>query len=665
MKRTFILLPLVATAVAQSLPLIPQPKQLTMQEGAFELTEETAIRFDEKLSGEADLLAKKITELTGKETKTYGEVLRIMLHSEVYLDIDESQNLHAGGYTMTVTPRGVKITGKDPAGAYWGAQTLLQLLPAKDALKAKVPALTISDEPQYAWRGMHLDCGRHFFQLEDLKKFIDQMAFHKLNMFHWHLTEDQGWRIEIKKYPKLTEVGGYRDSTPPYGNRNSDDGKRYGGFYTQEQIKELVAYAAARHITIIPEIELPGHAAAAIAAYPQFGNTDIPNYAPKVVTRWGVHPYIFSPKEETFTFLEDVLTEVCALFPSTYIHIGGDEAPKDQWKASKFAQEVMKREGLKDEHELQSYFIRRIEKFLTSKNRSLIGWDEIQEGGLAKTATMMVWRDVNWARHALDQGNNVVMAPNAFAYLDHYQRPESEELAKGIDYECIGGFLPVEKLYQYDPAAIGRNDQERKQILGVQAQLWTEYMKDWKKVEYMAFPRMAALAEIAWLPKEKKNYADFRARLDGVMLHYDANGINHAQPFDQPKKETKDGSRIETSLEIYKDHAIEFAYDGKADTFFWAGREPKKGDHVTLTFKTALGAAAMAEVTTGGKASTNGDRLEHGELQASSDGKVWTKIADFVNGSAQGKVPAKTRALRVLVTAEQKSWLIIHEISVK
>jgi len=651
--------------MAQSLPLIPQPKNCQRMDGAFTLVAETAIRFDRQLAGESGLLAEKIERLTKKKTKLVAEELRIHLASEISLDLDASLSHKAGGYEMTVTPGRIRIVGKDATGAFAGVQTLLQLLPAEapsGAIQTDIPALKISDEPEFEWRGMHLDCGRHFFPLEDLKKFIDQMAFHKLNVFHWHLTEDQGWRLEIKKYPKLTEVGAFRESTPPYGNRNSDDNKRYGGFYTQEQVKELVAYASARHITIVPEIELPGHAAAAIAAYPQLGNTDIPNYNPRVMTRWGVHPYVFAPKEETFAFLQDVLTEVCELFPSRYIHIGGDEAPKDQWNQSKFAQEVMRREGLKDAHELQSYFIRRIEKFLASQNRSLVGWDEIQEGGLPKSATMMVWRDLNWARHALVQGNKVVMAPNAFAYFDHYQRPAGEELSKGPEYEAIGGFLPIAKLYGYDPASVARNDEERAQILGVQGQLWTEYMKDWKKVEYMAFPRMAALAEIAWLPKDMKNYEDFRQRLDGVMKFYDALGINRAVPLDPPKKETKDGSLIETSLPPYDDHAIEFAYDGRADTFFWAARELKKDDHVTLRLKSPLSAEVVVTVQTGGKASQNGDRLENGELQYSVDGKTWTKLAEFSAGKASGKIPARTQALRILVTKPQKFWLILHEI---
>ena len=668
MKYTLICVGLTLSAMSQSLPLIPQPKNLQLQDGVFLFSPSTGIRHDRQLVAESGLLAEKIKRLTGGDVRVVAEELRIQLPSEIALDLDPALPLKRGGYRMTISPGGVKIVGKDEAGAFAGMQTLLQLLPSGAPMtekQVKLPALLISDEPEFAWRGMHLDCGRHFFPLEDLKKFIDQMAFHKLNVFHWHLTEDQGWRIEIKKYPKLTEIGAFRDSTPPYGNRNSDDKQRYGGFYTQNQVKELVAYASARHITVVPEIELPGHAAAAIAAYPQFGNTDIPNYNPQVMTRWGVHPYVFAPKEETFAFLEDVLTEVCELFPSKFIHIGGDEAPKSQWNQSKFAKEVMQREGLKNADELQSYFIRRIEKFLASKNRSLVGWDEIQEGGLPKSATMMVWRDLNWARHALDLGNNVVMAPNAFAYLDHYQRPASEELSKGPEYEAIGGFLPVSKLYGYDPASVARNEKERAQILGVQAQLWTEYMKDWKKVEYMAFPRIAALAEIAWLPKDQKNYDDFRARLDGVMKFYDALGINRALPLDPPKKETKDGSVIETSLNVYDDRAIEFAYDGRADTFFWAARELKKDDHITLRLKTPLTKESTVTLQTGGKASKNGDLLENGELQYSMDGTNWKKLGDFREGKAGGKIPAGTKALRILVTAPQKFWLILHEIVIE
>lgn len=527
---------LAGFASADPLPLIPLPVSVKGREGAFEFSADTAIRVDRSLQAGAELFAADLQARTGVAPKTVAEELWIFLPSEIRLDIDASMDGPAGGYKLDISSKTVAVTGKDAAGVYYGTRTLLQLLPPpgdaawNDDAPEKLPALEISDQPRFAWRGMMLDVGRHFYPPADVKRFIDWMAFHKLNVFHWHLTEDQGWRIEIKKYPRLTEVGGWRDSSPPYGNRNSDDGTRYGGFYTQEQIKDIVAYASARHITIVPEIEMPGHAAAAIAAYPQFGNSDIPDYAPKVMTRWGVHPYVFAPKEETFQFLEDVLTEVCALFPSKFIHIGGDEAPKSQWQQSKFAQELMKSEGLKNEEELQSWFIRRIERFLQSKNRRLIGWDEIQEGGLPKTATMMVWRDTKWAKHALALGNDVVMATTSHTYFDYYQAAADTELAKGSEYDAIGGHLPLEKVYSYNPTFVAENAAQEKQILGTQAQLWSEYLKDMKKVEYMAFPRIAALAEVAWTPPDRKNYDGFRTRLGGVMKHYDSGGLNSYKP---------------------------------------------------------------------------------------------------------------------------------------
>lgn len=527
---------LTVLAAAESLPLIPLPASVETMEGAFSFSASTAIRYDRSLKAEVELFAADLQARTGTAPKSVAEELRIFLPSEIRLEIDATADFPAGGYKLTISPETVVVTGKDAAGVYYGTRSILQLLPAngdaawKDDAPEKLPALKISDQPRFAWRGMMLDVGRHFYPPEDVKRFIDWMAFHKLNVFHWHLTEDQGWRIEIKKYPKLTELGGWRDSSPPYGNRNSDDGKRHGGFYTQDQIREIVAYASVRHITVVPEIEMPGHAAAAIAAYPELGNSDIPGYAPRVMTRWGVHPYIFAPKQETFHFLEDVLTEVCELFPSKFIHIGGDEAPKTQWKQSKFAQELMKREGLKSEDELQSFFVNRIGKFLESKNRRLIGWDEIQEGGLPKTATMMVWRDAKWAKHALALGNDVVMATTSHTYFDYYQAPASAELAKGNEYETIGGNLLLDKVYSFNPTFVAVNPAQEKQILGTQAQLWSEYMKDMKKVEYMAFPRIAAIAEVAWTPLERKNYEDFRSRLDGVKKHYNGGNLNYYKP---------------------------------------------------------------------------------------------------------------------------------------
>jgi hexosaminidase len=537
MKLPIISAILSGFAIADPLPLIPLPVSVKTQEGSFAFSPATGIRYDRNLKAEAELFAADLQVLAGTACKAVPEEQRILLPSEIRLDVEPTADLPSGGYRLKISPKTVVITAKEPAGVYYGTRTILQLLPAmgdaawKDSSPEKLPALQITDYPRFPWRGMMLDVGRHFYPTEDVKQFIDWMAFHKLNVFHWHLTEDQGWRIEIKKYPKLTEIGAWRNSSPPYGNRNSDDGQRYGGFYTQEQIKDIVAYAAARHITIVPEIEMPGHAAAAIAAYPELGNSDIPNYAPQVMTRWGVHPYVFAPKEETFQFLEDVLSEVCELFPSKFVHIGGDEAPKTQWQQSEFAQSVIKREGLKNEEELQSWFIQRIGRFLESKNRRLIGWDEIQEGGLPKTATMMVWRDPKWAKHALAQGNDIVMATTSHTYFDHYQAPAASEQAKGPEYEAIGGHLPIEKVYSYNPTFVAENPAQERQILGTQAQLWSEYFKDMKKVQYMAFPRIAALAEVAWTPLHSKNHDDFLTRLDGVMKHYDGGSLNYFRPL--------------------------------------------------------------------------------------------------------------------------------------
>lgn len=656
----------VGVTAAQPLPVIPKPVNVRPGQGSFTFSADTGIRHHRELAAEAKLFAADLERLTGSSPKVVSKEMRIMLPSEILLDLDPSSDLPVSGYRLVVTPKTIRIVGKDAAGAFNGTRTLLQLLPAEPGTaSARIDAVEITDHPRFAWRGMMMDVGRHYQKPEDIKRFIDWMAFHKLNVFHWHLTEDQGWRIEIKKYPKLTEIGAFRDSSPPYGNRNSDDGVRYGGFYTQQQIKDIVAYATARHITVVPEIEMPGHAAAAIAAYPELGNSDIPNYAPKVMTRWGVHPYIFAPKEETFRFLEDVLTEVCELFPSKFIHIGGDEAPKTQWKQSKFAQDLMKHEHLKNEEELQSWFVRRIGKFLESKNRRLIGWDEIQEGGLPKTATMMVWRDAKWGKHALSLGNNVVMATTSHTYFDYYQNPAASELAKGKEFECIGGHLPLEKVYSYNPAFIAETPAQEKQILGTQAQLWAEYMKDFPKVEYMAFPRLAALAEVAWTRQDLKNYQDFSARLEGVMKHYDAGKLHYAKPVVPPKKETKDGSVLETSLGVYQDHWPESAFDGRADTFFWADRALKEGDHFTLHLKAPLGKDGTVSISTGGPASTNGDRLEKGVLEASADGSSWKEIAAFENGKATGKAAAGTRHVRLRVTAPQTNWLIIHEITIE
>ncbi|MCX6225635.1 MAG: family 20 glycosylhydrolase, partial [Bacteroidia bacterium] len=424
-------------------------------------------------------------------------------------------------YTLITAKSGISIRGYSARAVFYGIQTLMQLLPPEvystaglSATKGiKIPQVDIQDEPRYGWRGMHLDVGRHLFPVEFIRKYIDMLAMHKMNVFHWHLTEDQGWRIEIKKYPKLTGIGSIR--------KNSD-GTTYGGFYTQEQIKEVVAYAASRFIDVMPEIEMPGHSVAALASYPELSCTGGPF---EVRTAWGVSEDVYcAGKEATFGFVQDVLSEVIALFPFKYLHIGGDECPKDRWAKCPDCQKRMKAEGLRDEMQLQSYFIQRIEKFLIANNRSLIGWDEILEGGLAPEATVMSWRGVTGGIEAAKEGHDVIMSPNSHCYFDNYQGdPQFEPKA-------IGGYLPMEKVYSYEPTPEELNAEEAKHVLGAQANIWTEYILTEKQVEYMALPRMSALAEVVWTPKVLRDYEKFSHRLERQYQRFDAMKLNYRIP---------------------------------------------------------------------------------------------------------------------------------------
>lgn len=430
------------------------------------------------------------------------------------------------GYKLVVDEKGVSLTAASGAGLFYGIQTLLQLIPENGKT---VPYVTITDQPRFAYRGLHLDVSRHMFPAEFVKKYIDLLAHHKLNRFHWHLTEDQGWRIEIKKYPKLQEIAAYRKETVIGHARNADpknpkdfDGKRYGGYYTQEEVKDIIKYAADRYVTIIPEIEMPGHALAALSAYPELGCTGGPYQA---ATTFGVFDDVFcAGKEETFTFLEGVLDEVVTLFPSKYIHIGGDECPKAKWETCPHCKKRMKAENRKNTHELQSYFIQRVEKYLNSKDRQIIGWDEILEGGLAPNATVMSWRGEEGGIAAAKQGHDVIMTPTGWCYFDYYQdtTAENEPLA-------IGGYLPVSKVYSYEPIPAVLTADEAKHILGVQANLWTEYIPTPEHVEYMMYPRACAIAEVAWSPKENRNYEDFLTRLDTHFKHLDAWDVHYAK----------------------------------------------------------------------------------------------------------------------------------------
>jgi hexosaminidase len=508
-----------ASTMAQTLAIIPKPSEMNLSNGSYELSSETSLAFDQsnkELAHIAGLFADHLSKyyhLDLAETGTKGSIS---------LKLVPSLNLGDEAYLLKVNQDGVLITASGPKGVFYGVQTLKQMLPVANSGKLLVPFAEIKDQPRFGWRGLMLDVGRHFFPVSYIKEFLDNMAMYKLNTFHWHLVEDQGWRIEIKQYPRLTEMAHWRDETIVGHARESKtyDGVGYGGFYTQDQIRHIVQYAAERYITVVPEIEMPGHSCAALAAYPELGCTGGPYEVKKT---WGVMKDVYcAGQEETFGFLQNVLDEVCELFPSTYIHVGGDECPKDAWKKCPKCQQRITDEGLKDEHELQSYFIQRTEKYLHSKNRKLIGWDEILEGGLAPEATVMSWRGEKGGIEAAKQLHDVVMSPQTYCYFDYYQseNKEAEPLA-------IGGFLPLETVYGYEPLPAELTEQEAKHILGAQANLWTEYIATIDKLEYMAYPRVCALAEVAWSPKSAKDYADFRKRLDTEFSRLRMYGINY------------------------------------------------------------------------------------------------------------------------------------------
>jgi hexosaminidase len=508
--------------------IIPAPVSIKEMRGNFTFTHKSKIVLssldaDNRLA--ADFLARLVKNPTGLVIPVVqGEKVS---RGSVLMSIDTAVR-NPEGYTLNVTSKKIVIKARTAVGFFYAVQTIRQLLPPdveKDSIvnkiTLKVPCCEIIDEPRFGYRGMHLDVGRHMFPVEYIKRYIDMIALHKMNMFHWHLTEDQGWRIEIKKYPKLTEVGGFRKETVvgKPGKNAVYDGIPYGGFYTQQEVRDVVAYAKSKFVTIIPEIEMPGHSLAALAAYPNLGCTAGPFEVGKT---WGVVNDVYcAGKEETFNFLEDVLTEVIDLFPGKYIHIGGDECPKVRWEKCPLCQKRIKVEGLKDEKELQSYFIKRIEKFLISKNKRLIGWDEILEGGLAPEATVMSWRGVAGGIEAAKQGHDVIMSPNSYAYLDHYQsEPAGQPLA-------IGGYLPLENVYAFDPQFAELNADQQKHILGVQGNLWSEYLNTPQYMEYMAYPRMFAISEIGWTAGSKKDFEEFLSRLAVQRLRYDKIGINY------------------------------------------------------------------------------------------------------------------------------------------
>lgn len=504
--------------------IIPQPTTMVVNPGALTITSPLLVYSEEGMEPATSLLFRLLDPVGIRSKKSSKE--------EAKWIIEQDASLTQEAYMLDINTAGILIKASDYKGALYAVQTLRQLFPASIEDSAVIlkeplnlPFLHIEDAPQFSYRGMHLDVGRHFFDKEFIKKYISYLSLLKMNYFHWHLTEDQGWRIEIKKYPKLTSHAAFRDETL-VGHYNDTpqqfDQKRYGGFYTQEDIKEIVAYAQSLNVTIIPEIEMPGHAQAAISAYPELGCTGEPV---PVATKWGVFEEVFCPKETTFRFLEDVLSEVIPLFPGPYIHIGGDEAPKKHWKNCSHCQQLIKKEGLNDEHELQSYFIKRIEAFVNSKGKKIIGWDEILEGGLAPNATVMSWRGTQGGIDAAEQGHPVIMTPTSHCYFDYYQSESaSEPLA-------IGGYLPLKKVFYFNPIPESLDVQASKLILGAQGNVWTEYMKSPDHVEYMVFPRMLALSEVVWhgpAPKTEEAYSQFTQRTEQFFPRLDAMGVRYA-----------------------------------------------------------------------------------------------------------------------------------------
>jgi len=536
----FLLLVLLPSFLYSQNPnIIPNPVKCELRAGSFEVNENTVIAVNgENAMNDAVIFRDYLKG-------TYGLNLRIENSRRksncIYIEYIVRADIPEGSYELNVNQFGAAISGMT---YYYGLQTLKQLI-IKGNNTLIIPSVYVLDYPRYQYRGMHLDCARHFFPKEFVKKYIDFLAMYKMNYFHWHLTDDQGWRIEIKKYPKLTESGAYRKGilTGRYKDKSrATDTVNYGGYYTQEDIKEVVKYAEERHITVIPEIEMPGHALAALTGYPQFSCTGGPI---EVAREWGVFEDIFCPKEETFKFLEDILSEVIELFPGRYIHIGGDEAPKDRWQKCAHCRELIKQEGLKDENELQSYFVRRIEKFINSKGKSIIGWDEILEGGLAPNATVMSWRGTEGGIEAAKQNHNVIMTPGEYCYFDHYQSdPRNEPVA-------IGGYTTVEKVYSFEPTPKELSEEQRKYILGAQANLWTEYIIEPEKVEYMVFPRICALSEVLWTPPEKKNYSEFKDRLKYHFNLLDLLKINYSKAiYDLSVKYSQTEDKYGIAVEI-------------------------------------------------------------------------------------------------------------------
>ena len=552
--------------------VIPLPQEVSLtQENPFKLNENVLIAYPENnalLQRNAEFLSEYIQQATNYAPKTKAIAAGEQVKNAIVLGLDPGI-ANKEGYVLTTTPEGININGQTENGVFYGIQTLRKSIPAEaKGATVLIPAGEIKDEPRFSYRGMHLDVGRHFFPKEFMKKYIDLLALHNMNTFHWHLTDDQGWRIEIKKYPKLTEIGSQRSRTVIGRNTQEYDNTPYGGFFTQEEAKEIVKYAQERYITVIPEVDLPGHMLAALAAYPEMGCTGGPY---EVCPRWGIFEDVLCiGNDQTMQFLEDVMNEIIEIFPSKYVHIGGDEAPRTRWEKCQKCQARIKTEGLKAdknhtaEDRLQSYCMTRIEEFLNSKGRQIIGWDEILEGDVAPNATVMSWRGMEGGIKAAQLGHDVIMTPTSFCYFDYYQTADTKDEPLGI-----GGYVPIEKVYSLKPVPAVLTEEQSKHILGAQANLWTEYIHSSEHVEYMVLPRMAALAEVQWTQPEKKDFKDFTKRLARLMKFYQRDGFNYAKHvFDLKVDFTPDVTKkaVVVTLSTIDDAPIYYTLDGTEPT---------------------------------------------------------------------------------------------------
>ena len=706
----------------KTLSIIPKPISVNKTTGSFVL-------YSGLNTSSTDSISAKIAKKFSRDLRKRNGIILTKRNKQSQINFITTKKIPKEGYELQVTKQAINLKASDYSGFLYGIETLYQLMPSKayqvGKLRSKinVDCAIITDAPAYHYRGIMLDVCRHYIKVPKIKELLDLMVSQKLNTFHWHLTEDQAWRIEIKKYPRLTQVGAWRDDigfgldADTSDNYRKSDGK-YGGFYTQEQIKDIIKYATARGITIIPEIELPGHAVAALAAYPELGCTGGPYTIPD---QPGVYPDVYcAGNEKVFKFLEDVISEVAALFPAPYIHIGGDECPKSQWKKCPKCQARMKANNCKNEHELQSYFITRMEKFINSKGKKLIGWDEILEGGLAPNATVMSWRGMNGGIKAANMGHDVIMTPTTYCYFDYAQSRSGEP-------KSMSGFLPMEKVYQFNPTPTHIAADKRHHILGGQANVWTEFMPNSEHIQYMLAPRISALSECVWSDGSKKNWKDFSKRMSVQFQRFGYMGINYRKPRNVQIKETKAGitlsspvvnSRIvyttngsnptnksrvftqplkfkgKTILKVavmledgtvfpvttkimnlptfkvkqtfgqHENNTPDKALDGSIDSAFWGSQVIQKGDHFTLTFDKPQ-PLKFIKVFTGNK--KGGDSLTTGdELLISLDGSTFKRVAKFKkNGVAkfQTKKILKVKAIQIKANNSQESWLMIREIA--